>query len=343
MQNQRRQRFIKNLGIRITKQIRFSIVSCLIILGIFSTFWFCFYLGERFFFDQLFYKKSVFHGYLNRYNSGIEIANLNWFDKQIQTWRDKDMIDLLSDKLQPSNQKDVKTIAIIGDSFTYGLGVLQNERFSSLLGPNLSKFGIKTKIYNFSEADNSILDYYAIYKLVKQQVKPDIIIFGLATNDLLIGKPKYYGTGLIITELDSMCPQPMFAFQYSDVAGPSNNKILTDSFSPKWRNRCYLNQIAKIIGADPTVLFFSFRPGETSSACETKDSLPVTATVSDYLSVLTNYGGRIIQNPINSQAADRVSIIESHPSRSAHKKYADYITNYLIKELANFSTKSSPN
>lgn len=306
-----------------------------LVIAIFCSLAVCFYIGERFFFDKLFYKKSTLHGYLNRFEFAQDKPDINWLDNIFLNLREKDLRLLLSGNLPATKDPDTKTIVVIGDSYTYGVGVLPQERFSNLLAPILfNKYGIKAKIYNFSEPGNSIIDDYALYLLTLTQLKPDVIVIEIVTNDLLLNKPRYFYTQAIINELNQTCKMPLFANQTdTTISLLDYAKSEYESFSPKWRNRCYLEQIAANFGADGRVMFFGFSNGSVNFDCDWENAYPNGMVITEYASILKYSGNTVILNKSTENIHASVSDLEGHPSRNKHRIFAEEQAKYIAGRI----------
>ena len=86
--------------------------------------------------------------------------------------------------LRASSTKDIYTIALIGDSFAYGLGVRENESFGRILEAKLNKIK-PTKIYVLALPGDSIVENYAKFLLMDSSVRVDLYIFSMVKNDLV--------------------------------------------------------------------------------------------------------------------------------------------------------------
>ena len=295
---------------------------------------FCWIMAERVFFDQLLYQKSPFYGYMTNRRGLVNQTLWPKYNEFIASWRERDLNFLLSGKAWPPASKNTKTIAIIGDSFTYGLGVLPHERFSSQLADQLKKLDIKANVYNFSEPGNSIIDDYVLYQLVKKQLKPDFIIIGIVYNDLLFVPARYPETQNFMSAFDKNCPQPIFNrpilinFDFKEVS-----LVTAESFSPKWRNWCYLSQIGQTLAKDKSMAFYSFVPGNLPESETSFASIPDKFLITKYTNLLEQQGAEVIKYPYYGRSQDDVSITEGHPSRTAHKAYAAQIAKFLESKL----------
>lgn len=304
---------------RLKLSLNIILASLTLVLGILS----CFFIAENFFYDKIFYKKSALHGYFNRFEYGRDEKNVSWLNKQITLWRERDLKQLLNNNFSQTPKKDTKTIVVIGDSYTYGVGVLPHERFSSQLGPELKKLGIKAIVYNFSEPGNSIIDDYALYLLSIDQLKPDVIIINTITNDLIFNAPRYYGTSSILNELNSLCAQPLYEPSVEkDVSEVAYANAEIESFSLKNRNRCYLEQITAKLSHDPRIMFFGFTAFIDLNECSLTNNYREIALSQEYFNIIQNAGNLAILHKNFPNLESRVSPGEGHPSAKEHKLYA---------------------
>ena len=304
--------------------ITFTVLTSLIVALLL-----CFYLGEQYFFDVLFYKKSVLHGYYNPQNS-----HFAWLDNQVEKPRRRDLADILAGKTW-SKKAGVKTIVVIGDSYVYGVGIRKSQRFSNLLAPELKKLGITAEVYTFAEPGNSIMDSFALYQLVKKQLDPDLIVLGIVSNDLFFNLNQYPGDSENMERFNKVCSGQIY-----DAAGIYFSTIdeyfgaAQESFSSNWKNRCYLEQIAKILGQDSDVLYFSFSPRHSIIACNSKDKTAETIIMNQYMSILEQYGVRGFNHLTHGEfKSERVSGAEGHPSAKTHMTYAQEISQFAANYL----------
>ena len=296
----------------------------------------CYWVGEQFYFDRVFYKKSAAHGYFNRWYYDASLRDLTQVEKWLIAGRETDLRALLGGKIWDPAPEGTFTIAIIGDSFTYGIGVQGWETWPRKLTGALKQHGITARVYSFAEPGNSLLDYYALYKMVKKQLNPDIIIFGLVSNDLLFNGNRYPGTAEIQAELNQQCPQPEFinmAINYGDAQNYFDNSLA--SFSPEWKNHCYLEEITRLLGRDSSVHYFSYANGATNLWCSKDFSLPQSELMTDYIGTFETAGISGYRDQKTLVWPKRVSPIEGHPSKQEHQRYAIEIAQYLAEMRIN--------
>ena len=86
--------------------------------------------------------------------------------------------------LEPT--KDTIRIAIVGDSFTFGYGLENQEdtyvkQLEKILNANSRQ---KYEVLNFGTSGANILDVYWLLKYKILEFNPDIVIYGFFPNDL---------------------------------------------------------------------------------------------------------------------------------------------------------------
>lgn len=82
------------------------------------------------------------------------------------------------------------TILIAGDSLSFGWGVNRSERYSAVLERRLEARGRDVRVLNAAVPVHGIRDYYLVSKRLGKKYRPDIIIIGVNTNDVLGIKTK---------------------------------------------------------------------------------------------------------------------------------------------------------
>ena len=202
---------------------------------------FSLWISETFFFDKFYYYKSVAHGYW------VPGKNLSWKDFGK---RGQDLIALVPPvKNKKSNTGNVLgtsadkafTIAVIGDSFVWGQGLEENDRFVDILESKLNKI-LPTKVISLGNSGDGIVENYIKYKMLIA-INPDIdlYMFGVVFNDLCLSSHSTYDKSLY-DEILSKCPKPFISEpefkseleNWDNLYGQAVNK----SFDNKYGNLC---------------------------------------------------------------------------------------------------------
>lgn len=109
----------------------------------------------------------------------ISQGRTNEFDVTIKT----NSLGLRDNEILPKETFDYR-ILMLGDSFTWGFGVEQEETFSQLLEKTFSAHGRKIDVVNAGVVSYSPILEYAYLKNYGLQLKPDIVILNFDMSDL---------------------------------------------------------------------------------------------------------------------------------------------------------------
>lgn len=89
---------------------------------------------------------------------------------------------------------DVYRLAVIGDSFTFGQGIAEDDRFTNLLEKYLNKKNKGYEVLNFGRPGAETIDHFAILRDVVLKTNPDFILLQWYINDFeghdKSGRPK---------------------------------------------------------------------------------------------------------------------------------------------------------
>lgn len=285
-----------------------------------------FTVAEKFFFDKLFYKKSPIHGY-SQYNS-LNFKNSPWIEKRINDLR------LTYAKLEKNIQvlgvktADEYTIALIGDSMAYGLGVRENESFGRILEKKLNKLK-PTKVYVLALPGDGIVENYAKFLRAKNSGRFDLYIITVFHNDLIYDHAdRYPNEKETYKYLNSSCPGEEF-IPKKDWGELKWDQMLPEvfvpSYSPSFSNHCYFKTAIKdMIKTTDKLIFFSL-----DILPEEKPDILVNKmykwTVENYKNSVVNAGGSIFSIDDSNHEYQKVSDKENHPSARIHRFYAQVL------------------
>jgi hypothetical protein len=85
---------------------------------------------------------------------------------------------------------DEYRIAVIGDSYTFGIGVRNEDTFCRLLENNLiQRYNkLKVQVFNFGVPSYSVKEMVATLQLIVMNIKPDYIILAMIPGDLMLSR-----------------------------------------------------------------------------------------------------------------------------------------------------------
>lgn len=315
-----------------SKAVKVSCIVAFALLVSFCTYRLCYFLAEKYFFDKIFYQKSIAHGYGLFYNPKLTIKDFGP--------RAQDLVDLYQHQPSVLGAADFKNyyhVIVVGDSFTWGQGIRNEQRFVNLLSQKLNQVR-PTEVKTFALPGWNILDYVNIYNQIKQQYYPDLIIFALVDNDNLINHSDT--DSYFVQECLKINPfkSPNYAYDITNLdpvaAGQMIQKLTAESWSNSVNN-CILN-----IGLQQL-------PTKNSIYFLTQDYDGTWASIKAYKTVLndthkyvisSNLGENFPQykpyfspNQVNSNFV--ISSREGHPNALANQMYADI----LFKEITSNS------
>jgi lysophospholipase L1-like esterase len=285
----------------------------------------CFFLSEKFFFDKLYYQKSFFHGYITPYNYHFPRV----FGK-----RGSDIPLVEDDNFQlAESDKNKFIIVLLGDSFTWGVGIRNNQRYASLLEKKLNKIR-PTKVISLAKPGWNIIEYDSAYQKIVKKVKPSLVIFALVHNDVFINSTSLDDP--IFKHCQQQYPdiKATMAYRYDDVINSSS--ALADkvsSFSQisheGWQNQvnlCNLDSHLLNLPTDKTIYFL------------TDNYNPQDSLYNIYHERLQMYQKNILSSSIGQYVPQytpiwdhdphsslTVSKSEGHPNALANQMYADIL------------------
>lgn len=292
-----------------------------------------YFIGEKYFFDKLFYRKSTQHGYIKA-GDWKNIASSLTREEPLQH-RLFDLHDLMYEEekiLGKSTYGEKFNIAIIGDSMTYGLGVKESETFASILEKKLNKIK-PTKVYNYSFPGDDIINNFTKYKKAKETKQIDLFIFSIVDNDLIFNDiDRYPQNKEAYSEILSLCEKEPVFFEYSNIASREKwvEKIYYPSFSEEHSNLCFLEKIISRLNKSNTLFFsFSYNPDQQDIEEAKPDSVILKSLLifSKYNKIIAIDNDGFILDPTKKKLLKytEISKIEQHPSKETHKNYAEII------------------
>jgi hypothetical protein len=294
-------------------------------------------IGEKYFFDELFYKKSEMHGYI-RHFPVLTIKDSSTLKSRLKDLRM--LISLSEQKSQVLGSQGDNTykIAIIGNSNVFGQGVKENERFAEILEKKLNKIR-PTQVFIFALPGDNLIDNYTKFILAEQHLSINLYIICMNHDDLVIETTdhhEYPNENQIHQELKKTCSQNELISTFDPFMTWEENILirLYPSFSNQYANVCFLEEIAKKLSKD-NILFYGFNPISYSTidlTKETEANQKIAYLTSKYASIIEKSGGYVISSYNDSNFIyEKVSKKEVHPSRKTHQFYAESLFKEIIQ------------
>lgn len=101
---------------------------------------------------------------------------------------------LRDDEYTLEKPEGVTRIAVLGDSFTWGYGVEQDENFAAVLEQRFAIEGQPVEVINFGLTGYGTDQSYLIYQEIAHAYDPDIVILAFYENDVLeVANERMYG------------------------------------------------------------------------------------------------------------------------------------------------------
>jgi hypothetical protein len=303
-----------------------------------------FYLiTERYFFDRLFYKKSISHGYYNFWPDSSD----DWFKSSndfISNARNDDLKHLVNvmiddrealDYFAKEKEKDVFKIVLIGDSMFFGLGLRENQTLAAFLQKELGK---EVKVYNFSYAGDGVLDNYAKYKFIKEYLNPDVFVLELLSNDLVLNDfdryPQkssiYEGLGLELGEEEFINQKKLAddGIDYDDY-----ESVLAAYYAPSFyedsNNFALLKKIGSAIDHESLILL-SYGCRDDVTDCQDQDTAYCLEQF-NYRQYTAVFGDETIFLDFCNVGYKGISETEGHPDAETNERLAKALST-LIEE-----------
>lgn len=160
-----------------------------------------------------------------------------------------------------------KRIVAIGDSFTFGFGVLEDDTFLSKLGNYFLAKNEKVEVINAAEPAADLSVYKKILNEKVTPLSPDILLVGININDVTI-----FPTNLIIEKVSgkldfkirqySRLLDFIFYIIEKNVSAKENLKNILASYTPEKKEefRSFINDLKKYSEEKKTKVFIMIHP-----------------------------------------------------------------------------------
>jgi lysophospholipase L1-like esterase len=313
--------------------VKVGILFCSIILSVFA----CSFIAEHYFFDKFFYQKSVKYGYKEDTSFSERTRDLYQYGFISQN----SFIFPESNNQVLGASSDKYTIAIVGDSFVWGSGVKEKDRFAPQLKEQLQDTHVE--VLSLGYPQDGFLDHLAKIEGIKKQTYVDLYIIPVVINDALLtaGLNRYHSAAAqeIIETCKAQFPDqtvltyPDWAFVGEETFQQVSDQLGRDTFSSITNsvNQCIAEMaILKIQSlTNQRVIFFITDDYFNDTPWQDMINLVVRNNVymvhSERSKEIEKYK-KYWQDP---KKYFMVSQSEGHPSRLAYEMYAALIAQEL--------------
>lgn len=144
----------------------------------------------------------------------------------------------------PRKTPDVTRIAVLGDSFVWGIGVEDRVIWTNKLLRLLNENGVKSEILNWGKPGWSTLDQYRFLKSDGAQYDFDLLLVGFVVNDPVMDESnikRFIYTGGVI---DRFLVQPVSRYLFPNAIALSVDLI--NSFFDTFFDYGYMNWLNKV-------------------------------------------------------------------------------------------------
>lgn len=314
------------------------IASLLGILSIALSLGLALWITEKWFFDRVIYQKWSLYGYVNNdisYNL-MSVQRLPWLvGRRLKSLRRLWRAVSIDTPLVEKYDDHLFKVALIGDSFVFGQGVMEGERISAVLERRLNAIR-PTKVYTLAQLADDQMEYYANFRAAKKYLEPDLYIVSIVWNDFEVWGGKTPMEDEIRAELRAKCPKPERKEHFSPESSDWEH-IIRDfeaaNLSPEYSNACYMNEFIKEIQGTGKVIFFNFHRFLGPDWCEVgtgDDHVYHSWVMKEYERLINNNKGTIVGIDVTDwKNWQSVSEQEAHPGKKMHQQGADL----LFKEI----------
>lgn len=267
--------------------------------------------------QQITLNRSILYGYFLE-NVDIPLAE---YGK-----RSSDIVALLHENVNATaNVKSATTqhpytIVVLGDSYVWGMGIRDSERFTNLLQNRLN--GMRpVKVISLGYPGDSILDNYVKYRVYTKNNVADMVIFASVDNDLLYREKSQYDQNIQNNILDGCTAPLIWNVESPSFTGAVYDATKKQTYQSSYGNLCVLDAILQAIPKKTNIFFFNFGYNWGKNYL-----------IDMFMNEVTKNGFPVISVPPQKEATDLyVSAADPHPSAYANRLFADILFNAVTK------------
>jgi len=245
--------------------------------------------------------------------------------------------DLLPNHL---NDEHLFTIAVIGDSYTWGQGVRWPKTFSQILEKKLQK-DFNVRVITVANCGDFIVDYLLDYRQVKKIYNPDFYVFALVVNDLAphISTYEQLKDEPIIRVCESNFPREEANIERNSDVDYLENQELFDPFvlgNPI--NECFVQESIKQLPTEKSIYlltesYFVWAKERLDFFREILELENKTIIDSKKIIDLPKYEKHLDDYERGNYSSLLVSKKDGHPSALVHELYAELLYEAIIPKI----------
>lgn len=293
------------------------------------------WIAEHYFFDKFVYYKRLDYGYFvpDKFKSFIDFRD-----------RARDVIPYLKDARQFSKQyadanvlgstdRQEFTIAFIGDSFVWGQGVKFEDTVTQVLERKLNKIKL-TNVLALAISGDNIMENIAKYVLSRRFHHVDLYVFMPLINDVLLNTDREKYALDLYDEIIDPCAEktgiePITAEPVDEMNEEKKTQGMRKEFeaSKNSTNICIFDSVYQLLPRDNAIYVLPYEYKNENTIAE-RIRIEQTLHNNNLYIVYARDGKNIPQYTKYWENPDkyfRVSSVEVHPSKLAHRMYADLL------------------
>ncbi|MEO8581501.1 MAG: hypothetical protein ABI425_02860 [Patescibacteria group bacterium] len=239
-----------------------------------------------------------------------------------------DSKQVLGENITKDENKKPFVVAVFGDSYVFGAGVRNEQVFPLLLEKKLNRIR-PTKVLSFALSGDTIFDNYEKYKIIQEMgVQPNVVVFGLVNNDLLLSPLKWAPSPTIYTRF-SVESSNIFNGCTGEIIrqedGDSYERDVSAPFEVDTLNYCGFLKTLTLLPKEKAIYFnfwdVNLEPDtrmEKLIAGLSSKGLHIVTPLKEFKKYLGNNNDKISEVP-----AFHVSKLDFHPSAVSHELFAE--------------------
>lgn len=115
------------------------------------------------------------------YKPNITKYTDDWYKKRVIRINSRGLRD---EDFQTKAENDKRRILVLGDSFTWGVGVNASDRYTDIMEERLNQDKDRYEVINTGVAGSGIKDFVQLFRERGKDYDPDVVVVSVASNDI---------------------------------------------------------------------------------------------------------------------------------------------------------------